>query len=147
VKLTLKQRAFADYYIKLGNATEAARKAGYKGKNLNRVASENLSKLDIKNYIDERLKQIENERIADAAEVMKYLTMVMRGQSEAEIVVVEGSGDGFSSARKVNKAPDEKEKLKAAELLGKRYSLFKDNTNLNANVGVTIIDDLGDDNA
>lgn len=147
MKLTLKQRAFADYYIKLGNATEAARKAGYKGKNLNRVASENLSKLDIKNYIDERLKQIENERIADAAEVMKYLTMVMRGQSEAEIVVVEGSGDGFSSARKVNKAPDEKEKLKAAELLGKRYSLFKDNTNLNANVGVTIIDDLGDDNA
>jgi phage terminase small subunit len=146
VKLTLKQKAFADYFIKLGNATEAARKAGYKGKNLNRVASENLSKLDIKNYIDERLKQIEGERIADAAEVLKYLTTVMRGESQAEIVVVEGDGDGMSSARRIEKAPDEKEKLKAAELLGKRYSLFTDNTNVNASVGVTIIDDLGDDN-
>ncbi|MCT4686070.1 terminase small subunit [Vallitalea sp.] len=146
MKLTLKQKAFADYFIKLGNATEAARKAGYKGKNLNRVASENLSKLDIKNYIDERLKQIEGERIADAAEVLKYLTTVMRGESQAEIVVVEGDGDGMSSARRIEKAPDEKEKLKAAELLGKRYSLFTDNTNVNASVGVTIIDDLGDDN-
>ena len=54
--LTPKQKAFADYYIELGNATEAARRAGYKGKNLNRIASENLSKLDIKQYIEERLK-------------------------------------------------------------------------------------------
>ena len=50
----------------------------------------------------------------------------MRGKSEAEIVVVEGMGDGYSKAVKVNKAPDEKEKLKAAELLGKRFGLFID---------------------
>jgi phage terminase small subunit len=141
VKLTTKQKAFADYYIELGNATEAARKAGYKGKNLNRIASENLSKLDIKNYIDERLKQIESERIADAAEVMEYLTSVMRGESEAEIVVVEGAGDGFSVAKKINKAPDEKERLKAAELLGKRYSLFKDKVDITGNL-VAIVDDI-----
>lgn len=141
MKLTTKQKAFADYYIELGNATEAARKAGYKGKNLNRIASENLSKLDIKNYIDERLKQIESERIADAAEVMEYLTSVMRGESEAEIVVVEGAGDGFSVAKKINKAPDEKERLKAAELLGKRYSLFKDKVDITGNL-VAIVDDI-----
>ena len=50
----------------------------------------------------------------------------MRGESTAEIVVVEGTGDGCSSAVKVNKSPDEKEKLKAAELLGKRFGLFID---------------------
>ena len=57
MKLTPKQKAFADYYIELGNATEAAQKAGYKGNNLNRIASENLSKLDIKQYIEEKMDE------------------------------------------------------------------------------------------
>ena len=84
-KLTPKQRAFADYYIEIGNATEAARRAGYKGKNLNRIASENLSKLDIKQYIDERLAKIEDERIAKGEEVLQYLTRVMRGEEKESI--------------------------------------------------------------
>ena len=80
MKLTPKQKAFAEYYIETGNATEAARKAGYKGKNLNRIASENLSKLDIKSYIDEKMKELESKRIAKAEEVLEYLTRVLRGE-------------------------------------------------------------------
>ena len=79
MRLTPKQKAFAEYYIETGNATESARKAGYKGKNLNRIASENLSKLDIKSYIDEKMKELESKRIAKAEEVLEYLTRVLRG--------------------------------------------------------------------
>lgn len=142
MKLTLKQRAFADYYIQLGNATEAAVRAGYSAKTARFIAQENLTKPNIKAYIDERLQQIEDERIAGAAEVLKYLTAVMRGESEAEIVVVEGEGDGVSCARRVKKAPDEKERLKAAELLGKRHGLFDQKDEI-GNIEVTVKYDYG----
>lgn len=78
--LTLRQQKFIDFYIEKGNATEAAELAGYKGKNLNRIASENLSKLD--GYIKVRLKQLEDKRIATADEVLKYFTSVMRGEEK-----------------------------------------------------------------
>lgn len=100
-----------------------------------------LTKVDIKTYIDEQLEKISNDKIADAKEVMEYLTSVLRGESLSEIVVVEGEGDGCSSARRMDKAPDEKERLKAAELLGKRYGLFKDNVALEVEP-VVIVNDL-----
>ncbi|MEG0238479.1 MAG: terminase small subunit [Clostridium sp.] len=137
MKLTPKQKAFADYYIETGNATEAARKAGYKGKNLNRIASENLSKLDIKNYIDEKMKELEDKRIAKADEVLKYLTKVIRGEETEQVVVTENIGDFMSEARVVNKELSAKDKIKAAELLGKRYRLFVDK--VEANVTETVI--------
>ena len=112
-KLTPKQRAFADYYIEIGNATEAARRAGYKGKNLNRIASENLSKLDIKQYIDERL--------AKGEEVLQYLTRVMRGEEKDQF--------GLDASLQ--------DRTKAAELLGKRYRLFVDKTEQKVDVNNT----------
>ncbi|MEG0133853.1 MAG: terminase small subunit [Clostridium sp.] len=136
MKLTPKQKAFADYYIETGNATEAARKAGYKGKNLNRIASENLSKLDIKNYIDEKMKELEDKRIAKADEVLKYLTKVIRGEETEQVVVTENIGDFMSEARVVNKELSAKDKIKAAELLGKRYRLFVDKIEKDTNVNV-----------
>ncbi len=145
MRLTVKQKAFADYYIKLGNATKAALKAGYSDKTARFIANENLTKPHIKAYIDERMAQIESERIASAEEVIKYLTSVMRGETEAEIVVVEGVGDGCSSAKRILKAPDEKERLKAAELLGKRYSLFTDKMKHEGLTSVVIVNDLEND--
>lgn len=134
-KLTLKQKAFADYYIETGNATESARKAGYKGKNINRIASENLSKLDIKLYIEERMKSIEDERIAKGDEVLKYLTSVMRGEEKDQF--------GLDASLQ--------DRTKAAELLGKRYRLFVDKVeqNIDATVNSTakldsILNQLGD---
>lgn len=125
--LTPKQKAFCDYYIETGNATESARKAGYKGNNLNRVASDNLSKVDIKKYIDERLEQIESKRIAKAEEVLEYLTRVMRGEEK----------DQFDLEAPLN------ERTKAAELLGKRYRLFTDK--VEADVNQTVIFEGEDD--
>lgn len=136
MKLTPKQKAFAEYYIETGNATESARKAGYKGKNLNRIASENLTKLDIKNYIDEKMKELENQRIAKADEVLKYLTRVIRGEETEQVVVTENIGDFMSEARVVNKGLSAKDKIKAAELLGKRYRLFVDKVEANVNASI-----------
>ena len=84
MKLTEKQKRFIDYYIETGNATEAARKAGYKGKNLDVIGSQNLVKL--RKFIDEKLKQKESERIASQDEVLEFLTRVMRGQEVEEVV-------------------------------------------------------------
>ena len=126
IKLTLKQKRFADEYIISGNATDAAKKAGYSEKTAFTIATENLKKPYIKQYIDQRIKEIDDKKIAKQEEVLQYLTSVLRGESESAIVVVEGCGDGYSEARTIKKTPDEKERLKAAELLGKRYRIFSE---------------------
>ena len=126
MKLTPKQKAFADYYIELGNATEAAQKAGYKGNNLNRIASENLSKLDIKQYIEEKMEEISSNRIAKAEEVLQYLTRVIRDEETEQVVVTKSAGDFITEIEIVDKKLDAKDKIKASELLAKRYYLFND---------------------
>lgn len=138
MKLTLKQQRFADEYIISGNATEAAIKAGYSKKTARSIADENLTKPDIKTYIDEKLKELSDKKIADQHEVLAYLTSVLRGETQSEIVVVEGQGEGISRAKPMQKAPDERERLKAAELLGKRMGLFKDKLDVTANATVII---------
>lgn len=139
MELTEKQKRFADYYIETGNATESARRAGYKGKNLNNVASENLAKVGVKSYIDEKLKIMQDERTASAKEVLEFLTKSMRGELDEEIVVVEGTGDGTSEARKIKKQIGLRERIKSAELLGKRYRLFTDKVEVEGVVPVMIV--------
>lgn len=82
MSLTLLQQKFADLYIELGNATQAAKKAGYSEKTAYSIGNENLKKPEIKAYIAERLAQIEKESIASIDEVMKFYTKVMRGQEK-----------------------------------------------------------------
>ena len=135
-QLTNKQMIFANEYLVDLNATRAYKKA-YPNVKKDSVAAQAGSRLlrnvKVKNYIDEQLKKIEDERIADAAEVMKYLTAVMRNEITEEVVVVEGEGDGCSSARIVKKDISAKDRNKAAELLGKRYRLFVDKVEADVN--------------
>ena len=142
--MTDKQRKFCDEYLIDCNATRAYKVAYPNIKNdhsARTLASRLLTKVDIKTYIDEQLEKISSDKIADAKEVMEYLTSVLRGESESEIVVIEGTGEGCSDARRMNEAPDEKERLKAAELLGRRYGLFKADVNLEVEP-VVIVNDL-----
>lgn len=134
--MTKKQKRFCDEYLIDCNATQAAIRAGYSEKTARQTASEILSKPDIRKYLDEQLEQIHNEKVADAAEVMQYLSAVMRGQSESEIVLAIGIGDGCSEERHIQKSPDEKERLKAAELLGKRYGMFSEKVNIDGAVPI-----------
>ena len=142
-KLTLKQKKFADEYIISGNATEAAIVAGYSKKYTNTNAFKLLQNTAIKKYIDERLDVINSAKIADQTEVLQYLTSVMRGTTQSAVVVIEGDGDGVSSARLMDKTPDEKEKLKAAELLGKRYGAFTEKVDISGDMSLSIEVDYG----
>jgi phage terminase small subunit len=139
-KLTPKQKAFCDYYIELGNGAEAARRAGYKGKAHDRIASENLRKLEIKNYIAERMAQKDKERIASQDEVLEFLTQVLRGEVTEQVPVTL-----MKEFQIIDKAPSIKDRTKAAELLGKRYALFTENLNHSGEMDVTIKVDYGDD--
>ncbi len=146
LKLTPKQKAFAEYYIETGNATESAIKAGYSKKTARVIGQENLLKPALKSYIDEKMKELESKRIAKAEEVLEYLTRVLRGEETEQVVVTENIGDFMSEAKVVDKEVSAKDKIKAAELLGKRYRLFTDK--IEADVNQTVVfegeDDLED---
>lgn len=142
-KLTLKQKKFADEYIISGNATQSAIKAGYSKKTAGVIAVENLEKPNIKAYIDKRLKELDDKAIAKQEEVLQYLTAVMRGQSKSAVVVIEGLGEGLSEARLINKTPDEKDRIKAAELLGKRYGAFTEKVDISGDMSLSIEVDYG----
>lgn len=146
MKLTIKQQRFANEYIISGNATEAAIKAGYAKKAAYQQGAENLKKPHIREYIDKRLEEINDKSIAKQEEVLQYLTSVMRGTTQSAVVVIEGDGDGVSSARLMDKTPDEKEKLKAAELLGKRYGAFTEKVEVGADLELNVKVDYGDGN-
>lgn len=146
-KLTDKQIIFANEYLIDLNATRAYKKA-YPNIKKDSVAAVNGNRLlrnaKVKNYIDEQLKKIEDESIANATEVMKYLTSVMRNELTEEVVVVEGEGEGCSSARIVKKDISAKDRTKAAELLGKRYRLFTEKIEVDGVQQVQIVDDIDD---
>lgn len=144
-KLTAKQQRFCDEYLIDLNATQAAIRAGYAKKTAHQIGYANLSKPAIDEYIKQRMAEKESELIADQDEVLKYLTAVMRGQSRSSIVVVENTGDFTSAAREMEKAPDEKERLKAAELLGKRYGLYTDRVEQEVDMELNITVDYGDE--
>ena len=139
MKLTEKQKRFADYYIETGNITEAAVKAGYSKKTARVIGQENLLKPAIKGYIDEKLEAMQDERTASAKEVLEFLTKSMRGEIKEEVVVVEGTGDGTSEARTVKKQLGLRDRIKSAELLGKRYRLFTDKVEVEGVVPVMIV--------
>lgn len=129
-KLTLKQQKFADEYIISGNATEAAIKAGYSKKYANTNASKLLHNTTTKAYIDERLAQLQSSKIASQEEVLEYLTRVLRGEETEQVLKGEGKGEQSIDNMEVTA----KDRIKAAELLGKRYGTWTDKVDMNTNI-------------
>ena len=125
MKLTEKQRRFVDYFIETGNKTEAARKAGYSSKRAAEIGAENYRKPHIKAAIDERLAKMDVKRIAGAEEVMQFFTSVMRGEIKEEVVTTEGTGEGRSRTKIVEKQVSLRDRLDAGKQLQKRYGLDK----------------------
>lgn len=141
--LSARHKCFVDEYLIDLNATQAAIRVGYSPKTAYSIGQKLLKKVEIKTAIDESLSAMHSAKTADAQEIVEYLTSVMRGQQTEEVVVVEGSGDGVSGARKIDKDVGAKDRLKAAELLGKRFGIFTENIQVSAEV-VKIIDDIPD---
>lgn len=140
-----RQRRFADEYLIDLNAEAAAVRAGYSPRYARGNAYKLVARSGIKEYIEKRMAEKESELIADQNEVLRYLTAVMRGESTSEEIIVEGIGDGRSKARKLEKTPSEKDRLKAAELIGKRYGLFTDKTETDVDMDLNITIDYGDE--
>lgn len=115
-KLTLKQRKFVDNYIETGNATQSALEAGYSKRTARAIGQENLTKLDIKNYINEQVQAVESKKIAKSDEVLKYYTSVLRGEALESVVVTTAY-----SVHTVEKPPDIKTRMSAGKELMKRY--------------------------
>lgn len=141
--MTEKQKLFADEYLIDCNATRAY-KVAYPTVKKDEVARANASRLltnaNVQKYINDRMQKIHNEKTADAQEVVEYLTSVLRGQSTSSVL----ARDEIGAERVIEKPPDEKERLKAAELLGKRYGLYTDKVDLDADAELHICIDYGD---
>ena len=140
--MTDKQKRFCDEYLIDCKATQAAIRAGYSKKTANEQGNRLLANVSVKAYIDERLEQLHTKKTADAQEVMEYLTSVMRGEHKEQTLAL--CGDGMQEIQDIDVSA--KDRIKAAELIGKRYGLFKDAVDLGGAVPVVISggDDLAD---
>jgi len=144
LKLNARQKAFCEYYVACSNATEAAIKAGYSKKTARVIGQENLTKPYIKKKINELSQKIACNSIMTAKERQEYLTKLIDRYGFEMVKKRRNEGDGFSSARVMKKQVSAKERIKAAELLGKRHALFTDKTKIEGTLPVMIVgeDDL-----
>ena len=115
-KLTEKQKKFADYYIELGNATQAAINAGYSEKYAGQNVDKLLKNTNLNKYIEERLEQIASERIMSAQEAVELLSSIARAEITEQVVVTTMEG-----AEVVDKPPDVKTRIIAIKEILKRY--------------------------
>jgi len=140
-KLTIKQKKFADEYIKTGNAYRSAKSAGYSENYAKGNVIRLLENESVKAYVSQKMKEIEDSKIADAKEVLELLTSIARGEVTEEATLLSGNG----MQELVPKSADIKDRIRAAELIGRRYALFTDKMEVEGNIGAVIIDDVPDE--
>lgn len=132
-KLTVKQQRFADEYIISGNATQAALKAGYSKKTSKQMGAENLSKPYLVAYIDAQLKKLHDEKVDSQEQIMEFLSSVRRGEVTESVATAKGVYDNVPVVVR--------DRIKAAELIGKRYAMWTDKQDLTATINPVQITD------
>ena len=137
--LTIKQKRFADEYIISGNIYQSAVKAGYSKAYAKGNASKLMENVSIKSYIAERMDELDSQKIAKQDEVLQYLTSIMRGLETEQ--TLRGMGEGMQTIDDIEVSA--KDRIKAAELLGKRYAMWTDKQEVTGDIAVTFIDDIG----
>lgn len=140
-RLNPKQQAFADYYIEIGSAEESALKAGYSKAYARGQSYKLLANVGIKTYIDKRMEELQSKRVASQQEVLEYLTSIMRGEQQEE--VLRGIGEGAQTIDDIDVSA--KDRIKAAEMLGKRYAMWTDRQEIKADVTPVFVDDISGD--
>lgn len=121
---------FCHEYIKDMNATQAAIRTGYSEKTAKMQGSRLMTNDDVKARVAELRDAYFNENIMTAQQVEYELTRIALGLSNEKHVVIEGTGDGYSEARIIDKPPDEKSRLKALELMAKRHRILSGDTTI-----------------
>lgn len=132
-----RQQRFVQEYLLDLNATQAAIRAGYNEKTAYSQGQRLLKNVEVKTAIDTCLNDISSAKIADIQEIMEYLTAVMRGETIEQIPILIGNG----VQQLITKAPSAKDRIRAAELLGKRFGLFSDKVNVEGMIPVVITGD------
>ena len=139
--MTLKQQRFADEYIISGNASQAAIAAGYSKKYAAQNTDKLLKNTKVKSYIAERMAELDSKKIAKQEEVLAYLTSIMRGEQQEKTLV----GEGMGEQRIADIDVSAKDRIKAAELIGKRYSMWTEKVDVSGGVVfITGDDDVAD---
>jgi phage terminase small subunit len=138
--LTNKQQLFSEYYIESLNATQSAIQAGYSEKTAHVIGCELLKNIKVKSYIDLRLNERKQKAIMSADEVLEFLTSVAKGEIVETIPI--GVGGGVQILK--DNSPSMKDRVKAAELLGKRHAIFTDrkSVDVDGDVSIKIVDDI-----
>lgn len=132
-----KYKDFALEYVRTLSLQKAAENCGIHIRTAHRLVKDP----NIRKFIDEELTKINNKKIADGKEVLEYLTSIMRGEQVEKVPFVIGTGEGFSEVTIVDKDVGAKERLKAAELLGKVYGIYTQNVEMNSTVQVVFEDE------
>lgn len=125
-----KHEKFCNEYIKDMNATQAAIRAGYSEKTARSQGSTLLTNPNIKSRVAELREAYFNENIMTAQQVEYELTKIALGTSKEKQVIIEGTVDGYSKVRIIDKPPDEKSRLKALELMAKRHRILSGDTTI-----------------
>ncbi len=132
--MNARQKQFVTEYVIDKNATQAAIRAGYSEKTAESQGSRLLRNVKVSEMINKLFKEIRQNNISDAIEVEEFLSLSMKGEIKEEVVVTENTGDYMSKARIIKKQISAKDRIKAAELLGKRHDLFTDKKEIDVNV-------------
>lgn len=125
-----KHERFCTEYVKDTNGKQAAIRAGYAERSAEMQASRLLRNDKVKQRVAELREAYFNENIMTAQQVEYELTKIALGLSNEKHVVIEGTGDGYSEARIIDKPPDEKSRLKALELMAKRHRILSGDTTI-----------------
>ncbi len=134
--MTERQERFCQEYSKLGNATQAAINAGYSERSAKQIGQKLLTNHDLQIRIKELQGEIKNQNIADAREIQEHLTSIIRGESQEEVIVVEGCGDGISEAVTKRKKPSQADRIKAMQLLARMQGVLDNSATLNVVIPV-----------
>lgn len=138
-----RQQLFCEEYLKDLNATKAAIRAGYSEKTAYSQGQRLLKNVEIKNRLQEIREKIQDENIATIKDIEEFLSLSLNGEMEEEVISVVAEIEGSSKVVKTKKQISLRDRIKAAELLGKRYGSWTDKVDINSTEGIKIIDDIG----
>jgi phage terminase small subunit len=134
--MTARQERFCQEFAKTGNATLSAINSGYSEKTANEQGARLLANASIRERIKELQGEIKNKNIMDAREMQEHLTSIIRQESEEEVIVVEGCGDGYSEATTKTKTPSQSDRIKAIQLLARMQGVLDSGNTVNVVVPI-----------
>lgn len=139
--LSDKQKVVADEYIVTLDKTKSYLKyykSVKKRETAYAAASRLFEKPAMKAYIEARMKELDEEMIAQQREVLRFLSAMMRGETKEAVLIGQGNGRQSIGDMEVSM----KDRIRAGELLGKRYGLWTEKVDLDGGVAITFIEDV-----